>query len=215
MDPATSPCLTCSARTLRRSSPGTATWCRGKTSTRPGRLHRLHGQRPGIVWDRWGVVRRGIETYKKAGEEEHKPAGDLAEMMGGSPEQDRQRLLFNDHVVQGDLYKAWKPFKHPSMVTSRLAAGSAEFPVAHPFMLPDLVHRNAAAVLFCRRTDARRDCVHPVFRTRGGRPVQGSRARRESWGLPSLPYTVVQKKLQPLDRLRVAGVGLTVVAGAC
>ena len=62
---------------------------------------------------------------------------------------DRERLKYSDNLTQGELYKPWKPFKHPVYgdieiggwvkMSSRLAA---------PFMLPDLVHRNAMAVLF-------------------------------------------------------------------
>ena len=34
-------------------------------------------------------------------------------MFEEAPETDRQRLQFNDRVTQGELYKEWKPYKHP------------------------------------------------------------------------------------------------------
>ncbi len=62
---------------------------------------------------------------------------------------ERERIKFSDNVVSGELYKPWKPFKHPEYgdveiggwvkMSSRLGA---------PFMIKDLVHRNAMAVLF-------------------------------------------------------------------
>jgi hypothetical protein len=156
----------------------------------------------------------GAEAFKMAGEEGRKPAGDLASMMSGSPEKDRERLLFNDHVVQGDLYKPWKPFKHPQYGDIEIGGWvklSSRLP--HPFMLPDLVHRNAAAVLFAAEqtpdvsvsiTSAER-VAGDLFKVRVRVANRG--------GLPSLPYAAVQKKLLPLDRLRVSGAGITVVAG--
>ena len=34
-------------------------------------------------------------------------------MFGESSDAERQRLLFNDNVVQGEQFVEWKPFKHP------------------------------------------------------------------------------------------------------
>ena len=70
-------------------------------------------------------------------------------MFGESSDAERQRLLFNDNVTQGELFREWKPYKHPlygDIEVGGWSKMSSRLP--HPFMLQDLVHRNASAVIF-------------------------------------------------------------------
>ena len=65
-------------------------------------------------------------------------------MFGSSPEVERERLKFSDNLAQGELFKPWKPFKHPQSGDIEIGGWvkmSSRLP--HPFMLPDLVHRKA------------------------------------------------------------------------
>lgn len=65
-------------------------------------------------------------------------------MFGSSPEAERERLKFSDNLAQGELFKPWKPFKHPQSGDIEIGGWvkmSSRLP--HPFMLPDLVHRKA------------------------------------------------------------------------
>jgi len=65
-------------------------------------------------------------------------------MFGSSPEVERERLKFSDNLAQGELFKPWKPFKHPQFGDMEIGSWvkmSSGLP--HPFMLPDLVHRKA------------------------------------------------------------------------
>jgi hypothetical protein len=57
-------------------------------------------------------------------------------------------LKFSDYVAQGEMFVDWKPFNHP--VYGEIEIGgwvkmSSRLPQL--FMLPELVHRNAAVVL--------------------------------------------------------------------
>ena len=93
------------------------------------------------------LYQSGTETYRAPGRTE-----------GGQEEEDffrenrtrsRERLKFNDHVAQGELYVDWKPYKHPTYGDIEIGGWvkmSSRLP--HPFMLQDLVHRNASAVIF-------------------------------------------------------------------
>jgi len=154
------------------------------------------------------------ETYRKPGEEPARPAGEGMDIMGGNLAQDRERLLFNDHVVQGDLYAEWKAFKHPQYGDIEIGGWvkmSSRLP--HPFMLPDLVHRNAAAVIFAA-SQTPDVSLEAIGAERIGPGLSRVRVRLVNKGvMPTLTYTAVQHKTHPLDRLKASGPGLTVVAG--
>jgi hypothetical protein len=142
------------------------------------------------------------------------PAADVMDMMGGSNDQERERLKFNDHVAQGDLYKPWKPFTHPQFGDIEIGGWvkmSSRLP--HPFMLNDLVHRNASAVLFAAAQTPviSLDVLPPV---KAGADLYRVRVRVVNGGsIPSLSYNAVQRKLHPQDMLKVSGPAVKVVAG--
>ncbi len=85
-------------------------------------------------------------SSEKPMETESKRESDAAPSRGIT---DRERIKFNDQLAQGELFKPWTAFKHPTYgdieiggwvkMSSRLSA---------PFMIKDLVHRNAMVVLF-------------------------------------------------------------------
>ena len=92
------------------------------------------------------------ETYRqppKPGAAAAAPIDDEDMMMNGGIEQERERLKFSDNVAQGELHRPWKPFKHPQFGDIEIGGWvkmSTRLP--HPFMLTDLTHRNASAVMF-------------------------------------------------------------------
>jgi hypothetical protein len=142
------------------------------------------------------------------------PAADIMDMMGAGNEQERERLKFNDNVAQGDLYKPWKPFKHPQFGDIEIGGWvkmSSRLP--HPFMLNDLVHRNASAVLFAAaQTPAiSLEVLPPV---KAGADLYRIRVRVINGGsIPSLTYNAIQCKIHPQDMLKVSGPAVKVVAG--
>jgi hypothetical protein len=127
---------------------------------------------------------------------------------------EKERLKFNDNVASGELYKPWKAFKHPQYgdieiggwvkMSSRLGA---------PFMIKDLVHRNAMAALFTAKHLP--EVSLDVFEVK---PLGGSlyrvRARLSNpKAMPTMSYLAQKINLYPKDTLAVAGSGVKVVAG--
>ncbi|HEY3384353.1 MAG TPA: M14 family metallopeptidase [Vicinamibacterales bacterium] len=142
------------------------------------------------------------------------PPPDEMDMMGGNIAQERERLAFNDHVTQGDLYKPWKPFKHPQFGDIEIGGWvkmSSRLP--HPFMLADLAYRNASAVLFAagQTPNVSLDVLAPE---KVSADLYKIRVRVVNAGsIPSMTYTAVQRKIHPQDTLKVSGGTTKVIAG--
>lgn len=157
------------------------------------------------------------ETFKSI--KESKRPTELSEeeamaMMRGSNEQELERLKFNDNLAMGELYKPWAAYKHPTYgdieiggwtkMSSRLSA---------PFMLKDLVHRNAMAVIFTAKHTP--EVSLEVFETE---KISGDLYRirtrlLNSQAIPTMSYYAQKKKLFPKDMLLVSGKDAKVVAG--
>jgi hypothetical protein len=157
------------------------------------------------------------ETYRqppRPGSGMTAPTDDEEDMMGAGVEQERERLKFSDNVAQGELYRPWKPFKHPQFGDIEIGGWvkmSTRLP--HPFMLGELTHRNASAVIFAasQTPDVSLEVLPPVKTTAG---LSKLRVRLVNAGaMPSLTYNAVQRKLHPQDTLKVSGPGITVVSG--
>lgn len=135
-------------------------------------------------------------------------------IFGGGNDQDRQRLKFNDHVTQGEQYNEWKPYKHPlygdieiggwSKISSRLP---------HPFMLQDLVHRNASAVIFAAQQTP--DVKMQLIETKKmGKDLYRIRIRLiNDNAMPSMLFHSVNNNLYPKDIISLVGRSAKVVAG--
>ena len=112
-------------------------------------------------------------------------------------------------MTQGELYKPWKPFKHPQFGDVEIGGWvkmSSRLP--HPFMLTDLAHRNASAVLFAA-AQTPDDLARRAAAREGGRATSTRCACGVVNGgsMPSLTYTAVQRKIHPQDTLKVSGPG--------
>ena len=133
---------------------------------------------------------------------------------GEASEGERQRLEFNDNVTQGELFKEWKPYKHPLYGDIEIGGWvkmSTRLP--HPFMLQDLVHRNASAVIFSAQNTPK--ITMDVFEVK---KIEGDlwsiRVRLVNEGvMPTVTFQTVKNKLYPLDMLTVSGKNATVVSG--
>ncbi len=127
---------------------------------------------------------------------------------------EKERLKFSDNVVQGELYKPWKAFKHPTYgdveiggwvkMSSRLGA---------PFMIKDLVHRNAMAALFTAKHLP--DVSLEVFEVKslGGGLFRVRTRLANPKAMPTMSALSQKNKLYPQDMLTVSGPGAKVVAG--
>ncbi len=130
------------------------------------------------------------------------------------PARDREELKFNDHVALGELYKPWTKYNHPTYGEIEIGGWvkmSSRLP--HPFMLPDLVHRNASAVIFSAEQTPevkmevieKKDLGNNLYRVRVR--LTNSKA------MPSITAQTVKNKLYPKDMLKVTSSGGEVVAG--
>lgn len=153
------------------------------------------------------------ETYKVKTD---KPAEEKEESGGGrrgaDPERTREQLKFNDYVAQGEMYKEWKTYNHPVYgeveiggwvkMTSRLP---------QPFMLQELVHRNASVVLVAAENTP--EISMEVFEVKEiGKNLSQVRVRlKNKNGLPSMTDDSFTNKLFTPDMLKV--LGAKVVAG--
>ena len=132
---------------------------------------------------------------------------------GRSPERTRERLEFNDKVAQGELYKDWKKFNHPQYGEIEIGGWvkmSTRLP--HPFMLPELVHRNASVVLLAAENTPK--ISMEVFEVKEiGKNLHQVRVRLTNKNaLPSMSANAVASKLYPQDMLKVSG-GKVVAGG--
>ena len=151
----------------------------------------------------------GTEFYRGADE---KPQAQLSSTEGNP--QERERLKFSDNVVQGELYKAWKPFKHPQYGDIEIGGWvkmSSRLP--HPFMLNELVFRNASAVLFAAGQTPQISMEVFSIEKIGDRLFRVRVRLVNAHGIPSMTYAAAQRNVAPQDILKVSGPGITVVAG--
>lgn len=150
---------------------------------------------------------RSQETYS-----EEAKAAKYNDDRGGGVERDREQLKFNDNVVQGELYKEWKKYDHP--VYGEIEIGgwvkmSSRLP--HPFMLPDLVHRNASVVLLSATETP--EVEMDVFEVKDlGNNLKRVRVRLTNKnGLSTMTAQAVKDKLYAVDHLEATGA--KVIAG--
>ncbi len=142
------------------------------------------------------------ESYRK----------DITKPLENPNESSRERMKFNDHLGLGEMYKPWKTFAHPQYgeieiggwmkMTSRLP---------QLFMLPELLHRNAAVIMFAAEQTPEvkmevfdiKEISKNLHRVR----VRVSNAK----AMPSMTAGAAGNKLHPRDQLKASG--LKVVAG--
>lgn len=130
----------------------------------------------------------------------------------GSNKREIERLKFNDHLAHGTLFKDWTPFNHP--VYGEIEIGgwikySTRMP--HPFMLPDMVHRNAAAVIYAASQTPEVEMELIEVKRLHGRLYQVDVRLRNKSVIPSMSFHAAQRKVHPKDMLKVSGA--KVIAG--
>lgn len=129
-------------------------------------------------------------------------------------ERQRERLKFNDHVAHGTLFKDWTPYEHPVYGDIEIGGWtkySSRLP--HPFMLPDLVHRNASAVIFSAGQTPQIE-MEVISNEKVGKnlyEIDVQLVNRKA--IPSLSYQAVQKNILMKDMLKLYGEGAKVLAG--
>jgi len=150
---------------------------------------------------------RDQETYR---EESEKPSESGRR---GSPERNRELLKFNDRLAHGELYREWEKFDHPTYGEIEIGGWvkmSSRLP--HPFMLPEMAHRNASVVLLSAEETP--EIKLDVFDVKElGNNLHRVRVRLENKnGLPSMTAHAEKNKLYPNDMLKISG-GKVVAGG--
>jgi len=151
------------------------------------------------------------ETYSL--KEELKKPGERSREQGKG-DASHQRMQFNDHVAQGELYKNWTPYTHP--VYGEIEIGgwtkmSSRLP--HPFMLQDLVHRNASAVIFSAGQTPEIK-LELMEKEKIGKNLYQVRIRLiNDNAIPSQTYQSMKNKSHRLDILKISGSSIDVLAG--
>lgn len=128
--------------------------------------------------------------------------------------QSRERLKYNDHVTQGELYHEWEAYDHPLYGEIEIGGWSKmSSRLPHPFMLTDLVHRNASAVIFAAQQTP--DVSLEVFETEKiDRDLYRIRVRLHNKGaMASMLYSSVDNKLYPKDKLSISCKSGSVISG--
>lgn len=159
---------------------------------------------------------RSQETYR---ENVNKPLTPTTETesssgrRGNNPEESREQIKFNDYLGLNELYKPWKAYKHPVYGDIEIGGWvklSSRLP--HPFMLPELVHRNAMVVLYAAEQTP--EISMDIFDVKEiGKNLHQVRVRlKNEKGLPSMSYKAIASKLYTQDILKVTG-GKVVASG--
>jgi len=153
------------------------------------------------------------ETYT-AHDEKEQGTEEEDQGFGSSTEQERERLKFNDYVVQGSLYNEWSSYDHPTYGEIEIGGWtkmSSRLP--HPFMLQDLVHRNASAVMYAASQTP--DVSMEVFETKKIEDdLYRVRLRLVNKNaIPTMTFHSVKNKLYPQDMLTVNGNRAQVISG--
>lgn len=125
---------------------------------------------------------------------------------GSNPEVSREQIKFNDYLGLNELYKDWKPYKHPVYGDVEIGGWvkmSTRLP--HPFMLPELVHRNSMVVLYA--SEQTPEITLDVFDVKEvGKNLHQVRVRlKNDKGLPSMSSKAMTTKIYTPDMLKVSG----------
>jgi len=183
-------------------------------------LYPTYGDSDGQLYFNYGIFsfvgelfQREQETYR---EDVKKPVQSEEEgrgRRGASPEQSREQLKFNDHLAQGEMYVDWKPYHHPVYGDIEIGGWvkmSSRLP--QPFMLPELVHRNASVVFLAAENTP--DISIEVFDVKEiGKNLHQVRVRLKNKNcLPSMSAYSMNSKLYTPDVLTVSG-GKVVAGG--
>jgi hypothetical protein len=142
------------------------------------------------------------ETYSKEIQQEEEGTWSMAMNV----ERELERLKFNDKLAHGTLFKDWTSFNHPDYGEIEIG-GWIKYStrMSPPFMIQEMVHRNAAAVIYAATQTP--DIEMELIRVRRleGRLYEVDVRVKNSNAIPSMSYHAARQKLYPKDILMVSG----------
>jgi len=131
-----------------------------------------------------------------------------------SEDRSTERIKFNDNLTNGQMYSNWKPYKHPLYGDVEIG-GWSKFSsrLPQPFMLMDLVHRNAMAVFVCAYNMPKIE-MQVYEQEQIGKDLYRVKVRLvNKKAVSSITAQSVRLKINPMDYLKVTGADSKVVAG--
>jgi hypothetical protein len=141
-------------------------------------------------------------------------SGNFLDALLSSGISERERIKFNDQLAQGELFKPWTPYKHPVYgdieiggwikMSSRLSA---------PFMIRDLVHRNAMVVLFSAKHLPEVSLEVTEVKNVGKNLYRIRTRLANPKAVPTMSSLAQKVNLYPRDFLKISGNKAKTVAG--
>jgi len=155
------------------------------------------------------------ESFNKpSAERKVDPDYESGAMFGDDAARTLERLRFNDNLAGGELYQAWRAFKHPQYGDIEIGGWvkmSTRLPP--PFLLRQMLHRNAAAVLFSARQTPEVGLEIAAVEPAGGGLHRVTVRLSNPAAMPSMTAHARRVELYPQDTLTLAGSGVKVIAG--
>ena len=129
-------------------------------------------------------------------------------------ERDKEKMKFNDYLALGEMFVDWKPYKHPVYGDVEIG-GYTRFTsrLPQPFMIMDMVHRNAMAVF--ETAYQLPDIKVEVFETKKiDKDLYQVRVRiTNSKAVSSITVHSSREKIHPKDQLLLSGKNIEVITG--
>ncbi|HRX11829.1 MAG TPA: M14 family metallopeptidase [Draconibacterium sp.] len=181
-------------------------------------LYPTYGDSDGQLFFNYGIYsfvgelfQQESETYREKTDKPEQKAEESGRR-GSNPDEAREQLKFNDHLAQGEMYKEWKTYNHPTYGEIEIG-GWVKMTSRLPqiFMLQELVHRNASVVFLAAENTP--EISMEVFEVKEiGKNLSQVRVRlKNKNGLPTMTTDSYKNKLFTPDMLKVTGA--KVVAG--
>ena len=146
---------------------------------------------------------------RQGGEEDEGP---MSFLMGGAT--DRERIRYSDNLAQGELYKPWKAFSHPTYGEIEIGGWTKmSTRLSAPFMIKDMVHRNAMAVIFSAKHAPEVSLEVTEIKKMDGNLFRIRTRLVNPKAMPTMSYQAQKVKLYPKDTLKLEGQRAKVVAG--
>jgi len=156
------------------------------------------------------------ESFKSIKEtlEANKKGKSEGSMFRNSNEFERERLKFDDNLNQGSLFKEWKHYKHPLYGDIEIGGWiKMSSRISAPFMLKELVHRNASSVIFSAKNTPEVSMEIEKVKNMGKNLIRLRVKLSNSKAIPTMSFMAREKRLYPEDMLTVKGKGIKVVSG--
>ncbi len=175
-------------------------------------MYTTHGD-----FDEWMYSNNGIygfvgelfmseqERYRRKEPKNKTKDEDEFAYFGGTAGEERQK--FSDNLTQGEMFKPWKKFNHPQFGEVEIG-GWRTFTtrMPPPFMILEMVHRNASMVIFTAR-HVPEVSLELIDVTDLGGGLKRVRVRASNPNaIPSLSHNAIRRNIYRKDILRIEGV---------